>query len=343
MGLMLCINMIEKFINVKMHSPKVYSEGDFPKHLYKLNSLYDDLFLNGKYFRSRFVIAISETLSLEKRAVELLSQSIEFIHNASLLHDDLIDQATLRRGKTAAWKKYSPESAVLAGDYLLARVMVNLSQSTSLALVNYTATTVSDLLEGEWLQDVMEEKQRDANNLEHLSCSVALDERDRVAKLKTGVLFSWCLVAPFLIKNPNLDQKSISTLKEMGGSLGIFFQRGDDLLDFGIRNKENKTLLTDLKSGVLNSFAIFLIAKNQEWKKPLLQCSTLEDIKTLVSVEHFDKALVEFDELNSKKIDSYYASVDSCLEVLSSNIKINQKKLKNILVALPDLFYWRKV
>lgn len=334
--------MIEKFINSKIASPKIYSKGDFPEHLYKLNALYDDLFLNGKYFRSRFVAAISKTLSLNKKDIQLLSQTIEFIHNASLLHDDLIDRANLRRGKTAAWKKYGPESAVLAGDYLLARVMVNLSKSTSLSLVNYTAQTVSDLLEGEWLQDVMEEKQRGLGPAELFNRSVVLKERDRVAKLKTGVLFSWCLVAPFLIQNSGLDKSTIFSLKEIGNNLGVFFQRGDDLLDFGIRNKENKSLLTDLKSGVLNSFAVFLIAENQEWKKDLLNCSSLDEVKTLISAENFNQALKDFDKLNAEEIDRYYKQVDFLLESLSADIKVDISKLKNILNSLPDIFYWRK-
>ena len=82
----------------------------------------------------------------------LLCQTIEFIHNASLLHDDLIDQSVLRRGKTAAWKKYTPDYAVLAGDYLLARVMCNLSEFGNIRLVQMTSQTIGELLEGEWLQ-----------------------------------------------------------------------------------------------------------------------------------------------------------------------------------------------
>src|ERR1700743_993547 len=111
---------------------KIFDQDDFPKYLPKLNALYDDLFSSGKGFGSKLIQTISKHLKLSDRRVRLLAQTIEFIHNASLLHDDLIDRSPLRRSKTAAWLKYSPEYAVLAGDYLLARVMVNLSRNGNL-------------------------------------------------------------------------------------------------------------------------------------------------------------------------------------------------------------------
>src|SRR5262245_27630383 len=110
-----------------MKKIKVYNANDFPQYLPKLNGLYDDLFSDGKGFRSLLVQKIANPLDLSSRAIHLLCQTIEFIHNASLLHDDLVDRSSLRRNKPTAWTKYTPEYAVLAGDYLLARVMVNLS------------------------------------------------------------------------------------------------------------------------------------------------------------------------------------------------------------------------
>lgn len=95
---------------------KIFDRDDFPKYLPKLNALYDDLFSAGKGFRSKLIQTIGKHLNLSDRHTRLLAQTIEFIHNASLLHDDLIDRSPLRRSKTAAWLKYSPEYAVLAGD-----------------------------------------------------------------------------------------------------------------------------------------------------------------------------------------------------------------------------------
>ena len=109
-----------------MSSIKIYDAKDFPTYLPKLNLLYDDLFSGGKGFRSKLINLVGSSLKISPSTEQLLAQTIEFIHNASLLHDDLVDRSHLRRGKTTAWLKYNPEYAVLAGDYLLARVMVNL-------------------------------------------------------------------------------------------------------------------------------------------------------------------------------------------------------------------------
>src|SRR5690606_2933456 len=132
---------------------KVYAPEDFPSYLPKLNALYDDLFSHGKGFRAKLIHRLSRHMNLNDAQIRLMAQTIEFVHNASLLHDDLIDRSELRREKTAAWLKYTPEYAVLAGDYLLARVMVNLSRYGNLALIQLTAEVISDLLEGEWIQD----------------------------------------------------------------------------------------------------------------------------------------------------------------------------------------------
>ena len=133
-----------------MSSLKYYSEKDFPSYLPKLSQLYDDLFEGGTGFRSLLTQKVAFPLSLDEKLVKLLCQTIEFIHNASLLHDDLVDRSQLRRGKTAAWLKYTPEYAVLAGDYLLARVMTNLSAYGNIKLVQLTSQTIAELLEGEW-------------------------------------------------------------------------------------------------------------------------------------------------------------------------------------------------
>ena len=224
---------------------KVYDPKDFPKYLPKLSQLYDDLFTGGKGFRAKLIHFISSSLAIPEKTELLLAQTIEFIHNASLLHDDLIDRSHLRRGKTTAWVKYTPEYAVLAGDYLLARVMVNLSSFGNIRLVHYTAEVISDLLEGEWLQDSLIK-----------DFSLDLSHLDRVHNLKTASLFKWCLRAPFIAQE-KYEPELHTLLEEMGTILGQLFQRSDDLLDYNIRNHEGKAILGDMKSGYLNSFGEF--------------------------------------------------------------------------------------
>lgn len=310
-----------------MKDLKIFNRDDFPKYLPKLNSLYDDLFSSGKGFRSKLIQRIGKNLALNARQEHLLAQTIEFIHNASLLHDDLIDRSALRRSKTAAWLKYSPEYAVLAGDYLLARVMVNLSRYGNLQLIQYTAEMISDLLEGEWIQDSLV---RDWN--------VQLNQLDQVHDLKTASLFKWCLRAPFIIQE-NDNVQLHQTLKEMGGLLGLLFQRGDDLLDFDVRNDEGKALLGDLKSGYLNSFAAFLSRHfNEAEKQKLKACETLDEVKALLGPNGFNHAVQEFDAMNTQVIELYEHKARSLEEFL----KPSELGLINDLIGLPSLLYFRK-
>lgn len=307
---------------------KIYSNRDFPPYLPKLSAIYDDLFAGGKGLRSKMISLMSKYLKLDEKRVLLLAQTIEFIHNASLLHDDLIDRSHLRRNKPTAWLKYTPEYAVLAGDYLLARVMVNLSSHGNLKLVQYTSEVISDLLEGEWIQDSLV---RDAN--------VNLSELDRVHNLKTASLFKWCLRAPFLAAE-NYDEPTHRLLEDVGTMMGQLFQRGDDLLDYNIRNDENKAILGDLKSGYINSFAAYLIEGFSEvQRKEFMSSTCMGDVYRIVGEKEFFNRVENFDKINSEMIEL----VDHHLKHLREKISADAGGLCEELSKLARLLYWRRV
>ncbi|MCX7977590.1 MAG: polyprenyl synthetase family protein [Bdellovibrionaceae bacterium] len=308
---------------------KVFDPRDFPAYLPKLNQLYDDLFTGGKGFRARLIQKVAGRIGLSGRTTQLLGQTIEFIHNASLLHDDLVDRSHLRRGKPAAWTKYTPEYAVLAGDYLLARVMVNLSAFGNIHLVHYTACMISDLLEGEWLQDSVVG-----------DFFISLEQLDRIHHLKTASLFKWCLRAPFIAQE-RYDQGLHGILDEMGALLGQLFQRSDDLLDFDIRNDEGKAVLGDLKSGYLNSFAAFVASgKDRAFIDRMVKSQTLSDFySSLGGKAEFDRKVAEFDALNQRMIDLYHHHRVN----LQPHLMENEKALVDDLQPLSEVLYWRKV
>ncbi len=307
---------------------KIYDPKDFPAYLPKLNTLYDDLFSGGKGFRAKLIKIFAENLKVPAKTELLLSQTIEFIHNASLLHDDLIDRSALRRGKTAAWLRFTPEYAVLAGDYLLARVMVNLSGHGNIRLVQYTAEVISDLLEGEWLQDSL------VGDL-----NVELSQLDRVHNLKTASLFKWCLRAPFIALE-RYEPQLHTTLEEMGTLLGQLFQRSDDLLDYDIRNNEGKAVLGDLKSGYLNSFAAFATKslKGSE-RNQLKETKTLEAFQELIGGKtEFDRLVADFDEKNVFLIQLYQHH----LKTLESFLSEDENSLLKQIEPLTEILYWRR-
>jgi octaprenyl-diphosphate synthase len=243
------------------------------------------------------------------------------------LHDDLVDRSPLRRGKTAAWLRYSPEYAVLAGDYLLARVMTNLSSHGNARLIQYTSQVISDLLEGEWIQDSLV---RDWD--------IKLAQLDRVHNLKTGSLFKWCLRAPFLAAE-RFDEALHAELEELGTILGLLFQRSDDLLDFGVRNYEGKATLGDLKSGYLNSFSVWLLRDApRDARDALIKSQTLADAHRALGEGRFAERLAAFDELNQGLIELYAHKLDR----LGRLLRDSERGWIDEARALPAPLYWRK-
>lgn len=306
---------------------KVYSSQDFPQYLPKLNDLYDDLFSGGKGFRARLTQTVADSLQLPTETTHLLCQTVEFIHNSSLLHDDLVDRSSLRRGKTTAWLKYTPEYAVLAGDYLLARVMVNLSNFGNIELVKMTSQAISDLLEGEWLQD------SHVKNIESSPHDV-----DRVHLLKTGSLFKWCLAAPFVAKQVN-DDVIYTLLHRVGDILGLLLQRSDDLLDFDIRNYEQKVIMGDLKAGYVNSFCARLFSEyHVDKKSDAARITDLQQFKNFVGVDIFNEQLQAFDSENAALIEEY----KNALKTLSTLAGGKYAETASVLEPLAELLYWRK-
>jgi octaprenyl-diphosphate synthase len=311
-----------------LKSIKIYNNRDFPPYLPKLNAIYDDLFTGGKGLRSRLIGLMSGHLKLNEKVTTLLAQTIEFIHNASLLHDDLVDRSHLRRSKPTAWLKYSPEYAVLAGDYLLARVMVNLSAHGNIKLVHYTSEIISDLLEGEWIQDSL------VGDID-----VRLEELDRVHNLKTASLFKWCLRAPFYA-HENYSESLHALLEEMGTLLGQLFQRSDDLLDYNIRNDENKAILGDLKSGYINSFAAYLIQDFAEAKKKdFSKADCMMEVYRNIGEKEFFAGVESFDKMNSSMIDLFHHH----LKTLKDYLTPEQQALTDELSRICKALYWRRV
>lgn len=295
---------------------------NIPEELPKMRQLYSDLFDGGKGFRAGLVMQVAESLGLPNEDGILLARCIEFIHNSSLLHDDLVDQAPLRRGKPAAWSKYNSGYAVLAGDYLLARVMKELSEKGALSLIGYTSQAILDLVEGEWLQDAT-----------HGRIDVTEEEINKIHLKKTSSLFSWCFKAPtLLLKDPG--EKDQKTLYSIGELFGLLLQRSDDLLDFNIRNAEGKTYFTDIKSGYFNSFMIELTKNfSDEDKKKIFQVQSLTSFRESFDLD-FDKSLSDFDSKSLRILSE--------LKTLIDQFDSFSKEFKEELKSGAEKIYWRK-
>ncbi|CAO4147961.1 Octaprenyl diphosphate synthase [Methylorubrum thiocyanatum] len=149
-----------------------------------------------------------------------LAAAVEFMHTATLLHDDVVDESDMRRGRVAARIKWGNEASVLVGDFLLGqafRMMVEVGSLRALDILSAAATVIA---EGEVMQLTA------AKNTE-----TSEDEYLAVIRGKTAELFAAaCEVGPVLSQRPEAEQ---AACRAYGMNLGIAFQLIDDVLDYG--------------------------------------------------------------------------------------------------------------
>lgn len=292
-----------------------------PENLPKMRELYLDLFSGGKCYRGFLVSSVAGEMKIDEQDSDVLARCIEFIHNSSLLHDDIVDDAVLRRGKTTAWKKYGSGYAILSGDYLLARVIKDLCKLKNLELVEYTSESILSLVEGEWLQDAC-----------HGRIDVSLEEMQKVHKHKTSALFSWCFKAPALLSG-KFSNEEVAGLASLGEILGELLQRSDDLLDFNIRNNENKTYFKDVPAGYFNLFMIQLTRGLSDLnKKKVFSYTDLDSFLKDFDID-LEANLRAFDQDSQRLIDQVFARLDS-FEFFSDEFKKDMKKATHKI-------YWR--
>lgn len=291
----------------------------------ELALLLKKLFSKGKSMRCRLIHLVGGHLGLKLSEQKFLCRIVEYIHNSSLLHDDFLDHSPLRRSLKTAWLEFSPAQAVLAGDYLLAQVGLYLANKNSTDLLKLSSKTIMSLVKGEFLQrELIKDKKETLENIK------------KTGILKTASLFKWALRAPF-IQQKRTNGKLHSVLNQVGDSLGILFQRSDDLLDFSLRNKEEKKTFTDLRQNYLNSFACFLVDK-----KPKSLRSKLRKVRSFKSFSSlfpdYNSQLKDFDALNKKLIEKTKKDIEKLNRFLKPKEQGLIEDLKNTLAD----YYWRQ-
>merc|ERR1719223_777026 len=188
-----------------------------------------------------------------------LGQITEMIHVASLIHDDVLDEAEIRRGGAAVHTVYSNKVAVLSGDYLLARASVLLARLRHFEVVEVMATALDALVQGEIMQ-------ARAKKEEALDMSYYL----RKSYFKTASLIcASCKSAALLSGHDDQDEMTIAA-EEFGYHLGMAYQIVDDILDFtGASATLGKPAQADMELGLATA-PILYAAEEQAKIKPLI-------------------------------------------------------------------------
>ncbi|KPL01099.1 MAG: hypothetical protein AMJ91_01430 [candidate division Zixibacteria bacterium SM23_73_3] len=179
-------------------------------------------------------LKVNSAFNLQVMSVAL---AVEFIHTATLLHDDVIDQSKVRRGQVSVNHKWNNMVSVLMGDFLLARALRLIVETKSLSLLSTASRATEKLSIGE-MKEVQESHNFDLDEETYL----------QIISAKTASLFTASCESGALIAG--VEKKVQERLKEYGENLGIAFQITDDLLDWlGESEKTGKGLGNDLKEG----------------------------------------------------------------------------------------------
>ncbi len=298
---------------------------DLSKQPAELKKICEAIFHKGKGIRSQLTSLVGAALNCNQREILFLSRIVEYIHNSSLLHDDFIDHSRIRRSRKTAWLEFSPAQAVLAGDYLLAKVNSHLADEKNLQLIQKTATAICQLAEGEFLQrELFGFQDKD------------LKKRDKVSELKTASLFKWCLQAPFIYKKRR-GLKLYQLLDRIGFRLGLLFQRSDDLMDFSVRNRDKKPYFSDIRQRHFNSFACFLLKDSSPQKEENLK--KIRSVSALLKLfPDFEKKVKAFDQINTRLIKE----TEKDLKKLELLLKRKERALSAVLREWAYFFYWRR-
>ncbi|MCW5296786.1 octaprenyl diphosphate synthase [Herbaspirillum lusitanum] len=228
----------------------------------------------GKRIRPVLVLLIANAYAYKGTAHHSLAAVIEFIHTATLLHDDVVDESSLRRGKETANALFGNAASVLVGDFLYSRAFQMMVTVGNARVMQIVADATNVIAEGEVLQ-LLNMHNPDVNEEDYL----------RVIRSKTAKLFEAAAQLGALISGA--DEAGIEAAGEYGRSLGTAFQLIDDVLDYSGNAAEiGKNVGDDLREGKPTLPLIYLMENGSPEQRELVR-SCIEN----GDEQHFDQIL----------------------------------------------------
>lgn len=215
----------------------------------------------GKRLRPMLTLAAAKLVGYDGPFHIHLATAVEFIHTATLLHDDVVDASDQRRGRPTANLLWDNTSSVLVGDYLFARSFQLMVETGSVRVLDILANASATISEGEVLQLTA------ARNLSTDQATYL-----KVVRGKTAALFSAATQVGGVIAGAPDDQTQ--ALYDYGDALGIAFQMVDDLLDYTGTDAIGKTLGDDFREGKMSLPVIHAVAAADDtergfWRRTL--------------------------------------------------------------------------
>jgi octaprenyl-diphosphate synthase len=187
-----------------------------------------------------------------------LAVSVELIHSATLLHDDVVDFGDRRRGAPTARSIYGNAASIFAGDWLLIEALKRIQRADLPGVTDYTLAIIEEMIEAEALQ--LENRGR---------VNGSRDDYLRVIEGKTAALFRLAMYAGG--RAGHLDDGACTAIERYGAHLGVAFQAIDDLLDFaGDASHTGKSLFADLREGKM-TYPLLVALERDTSLQPLVE------------------------------------------------------------------------
>ncbi len=232
---------IQEYIDKVEEVMRRKSDGHHPE----INLAIDHLLSSGgKRIRPAITLLTGKLLGGSLEKLVILSAAIELLHTATLVHDDLIDGALLRRGIATLNAQWSPAATVLTGDYIFAKAASLAAETESNELIRIFSNTLATIVNGEITQ---------------LFASRGIVNRSEYYQriyAKTASLFELATTAAAMLSSTK--QEIILSYKQFGYDVGMAFQIVDDILDFtGEQATIGKPVASDLRQGIITLPAIY--------------------------------------------------------------------------------------
>jgi len=243
-----------------------------PRYLY--DPIRYSLQNEGKRFRPILTHLSGRANNIDSDALMNLSLAVELLHNFTLVHDDIMDNDTIRHGNQTIHEKWDPSTAILAGDgiYTIAQIILNEIPSNGLLLSKYFNKTTLEICEGQAL-----DKEFENNNA--INREMYFDMINK----KTGSLLGASAALPIIYNGGS--KELISVYEQFGRNLGIGFQIHDDLLEIaGDTEIMGKSLGSDIFQG--KQTILVILARESypnEWRELLDSSETKELVKNIYS------------------------------------------------------------
>ncbi len=241
----------------------------------------------GKRLRPLLTLASARMCGYAGRRHIALAACVEFIHTATLLHDDVVDESDLRRGLASANAVWGNKASVLVGDFLFSRSFELMVEDGSLSVLSLLSRASSLIAEGEVMQ-LITQNDTETGETQYLE----------VIKAKTAQLFAAaCRIGAIIAARPKVEEDALETF---GMNLGIAFQLTDDVLDYSAKQMAlGKTVGDDFREGKITLPVILAFRRGDEaerafWRRTLETLDQRQDdMERAVDLMKKHKALAD--------------------------------------------------